>query len=259
MTLYLVSSLFPFPSNEALREGVAGEGWLESGWRVDSRVRRGAFIPEFIVLVIRELSLIRENIKQRPSPAQSEPESPSDASYLYIDIVLSGSAVSGAIGMEFGQKVWPIRGKYYRLLTSQRGCDMVGMLCRDAPNYCPDIEECSIKERLPWVPEVWQEHDTSMTQISAFGNIGFKSRNIITASLALTQLEPRPTDEFHSKAVCGSENPLDPELGCKVSACALKPGCGIITRDQGGSLRATFTAISLIWAHKETENVFLVS
>ena len=122
---------------------------MESGWRVDSRVRRGAFIPEFIVLVIRELSLIRENIKQRPSPAQSEPESPSDASYLYIDIVLSGSAVSGAIGMEFGQKVWPIRGKYYRLLTSQRGCDMVGMQCRDATNYCPDIEECSIKERLP--------------------------------------------------------------------------------------------------------------
>ena len=240
-------------------EGVACEGWLESGWRVDSRVRRGAFIPEFIVLVIRELSLIRENIKQRPSPAQSEPESPSDASYLYIDIMLSGSAVSGAIGMEFGQKVWPIRGQCYRTLTSQRACEMAGMQCRDAPNYCPDIEECSIKERLPWVPEVWQEHDTSMTQISAFGNISFKSRNITTASLALTQLEPRPTDEFHSKAVCGSENPLDPELGCKVSACALKPGCGIITRDQGGSLRAAFTAISLIWAHKETENVFLVS
>ena len=33
------------------REGVACEGWLESGWRVDSRVRCGAFIPEFIVLV----------------------------------------------------------------------------------------------------------------------------------------------------------------------------------------------------------------
>ena len=95
------------------------------------------------------LSLIRENIKQRPSPAQSEPESPSDASYLYIDIVLSGSAVSGAIGMEFGQKMWPIRGQCYRPLTSKRACKMAGMQCRDAPNYCPSIEECSIKERLP--------------------------------------------------------------------------------------------------------------
>ena len=163
----LVSSLFP--SNEALREGVACEGWLESGWRVDSRVRRGAFIPGFIVLVIRELSLIRENIKQRPSPAQSEPESPSDASYLYIDIVLSGSAVSGAIGMEFGQKVWPIRGKYYRLLSIDQSEGL--WHGRNAVSWCPQLlpwYRGMLNQRAaslsPWgLTGTWHIHDTNIS------------------------------------------------------------------------------------------------
>ena len=143
----LVTKLFP--SNEALR----GRVWrVRADWSLAGVLTAECGAEPLSRSLLSWLSLIRENIKQRPSPAQSEPESPSDASYLYIDIVLSGSAVSGAIGMEFGQKMWPIRGQCYRPLTSKRASEMrpeCSVVNRDAPNYCPSIEECSIKERLP--------------------------------------------------------------------------------------------------------------
>ena len=58
-------------------------------------------------------------------------------------------AVSGVIWMECCKRMQPIRVQYFRAMTNKRACSMAGMQCRDAPNYCPDIEECSIKERLP--------------------------------------------------------------------------------------------------------------
>lgn len=148
--------------------------WLESSCCVDSWVPVRTLYPRSL---LSWLCLIREPIKPRPSPAQSEPVIPGVSIWcpvyqwlsLYWYRVIRSAQSQGLSGWNFVRECsqsefsisehWPIRGH-----VVWPECSVVM-----PPNYCPDIEECSIKERLPWVPEVWQKHDTSMTQISAFG------------------------------------------------------------------------------------------
>ena len=98
--------------------------------------------------------------------------------------------------------------------------------------------------------ETWHKYQHSE-------NISFKSRNITKASLALT---PRPTDAFlfRAEGFCGSEIfPQDPKLGCKsVYWCSKARLRYHHPRPRRGHLVVPFTAIILILAHKETENVF---
>ena len=166
------------------------------------------------------LCLIRENIKPGPSPAQSViPGVPIWCPVsLYWYRVIRSAQYQGLSGWnvvrecsqsEFSiSEQWPIRGH-----VVWPECSVVM-----PPNYCPDIEECSIKERLPWVPQVWQKHDTSMTQISAFGKhqlqIKKHHQSLPDINSALTQTYQWVSPQ--SWGFCGSEIfPPDPKLGCK--------------------------------------------
>ena len=139
--------------------------WLESGCCVDSWVPVRTLYPHSL---LSWLCLIREPIKPGPSPAQSVPVIPGVSIWcpvsLYWYRVIRSAQYQGLSGgnlvrecsqSEFSiSEQWPIRGH-----VVWPECSVVM-----PPNYWPDIEECSIKERLPWgLTQTWHIHDTNIS------------------------------------------------------------------------------------------------